>query len=55
MPPGFFSGDCDDHQAGLFQEKAELLALVRDADISSTQLRLILGLSAEARQAIRYA
>lgn len=37
--------------AGL-QEQVELLALVRDARISSAQLRAILELSPQARQAI---
>jgi len=38
--------------AGLLQEQVELLALVRDARISSAQLRAILELSPQARQAI---
>ena len=52
VPPGFFFDDFDENQAGLLQEQVELLALVRDARVSSTQLRVILGLSPEARQAI---
>ena len=51
VPPAFFFDDYDD-QAGLLQEQVELLALVRDARISSAQLRAILELSPEARQAI---
>ncbi len=47
--PGFF---CDENQAGLLHEQAELLAPVRDARVSSTQLRVILELSPEVRQAI---
>ena len=50
--PGFFFDDFGENQAGLLHEQAELLALVRDARISSTQLRVILELSPEARQAI---
>jgi len=50
--PGFFFDDFDENQAGLLHEQAELLALVRDARISSTQLRAFLELSPEARQAI---
>ena len=52
VPPGFFFDDSDENQAGLLQEQVELLALVRDAHVSSTQLRVILGLSPEARKAI---
>jgi hypothetical protein len=47
-------GDFDDYdeRAGLLQEQVELLALVRDARISSAQLRAILELSPQAREAI---
>ena len=51
VPPAFFFDDYDE-QAGMLKEQVELLALVRDARISSTQLRAILELSPEARQAI---
>jgi transcriptional regulator with XRE-family HTH domain len=51
VPPAFFFDDYDD-QAGMLQDQVELLALVRDARISSAQLRAILELSPEARQAI---
>jgi len=51
VPPAFFFDDYSD-QAGLLQEQVELLALVRDARISSAQLRAILELSPQARQAI---
>ena len=51
VPPAFFFDDYDD-QAGLLHEQVELLALVRDARISSAQLRAILELSPQARQAI---
>ncbi len=51
VPPAFFFDDYDE-QASLLQEQVELLALVRDARISSAQLRAILGLSPQARQAI---
>jgi len=51
VPPAFFFDDYSD-QAGLLQEQVELLALVRDARISSAQLRAILELSPLARQAI---
>ena len=52
VPPGFFFDDFDMDQAGLLQEEVELLALVRNASISSAQLRAILGLSPATRKAI---
>jgi transcriptional regulator with XRE-family HTH domain len=51
VPPAFFFDDYDE-QAGMLKEQVELLALVRDARISSAHLRAILELSPEARQAI---
>jgi transcriptional regulator with XRE-family HTH domain len=51
VPPAFFF-DGYSEQAGLLQEQVELLALVRDARIGSAQLRAILELSPQARQAI---
>jgi transcriptional regulator with XRE-family HTH domain len=51
VPPAFFFDDYN-QQAGLLHEQVELLALVRDARISSAQLRAILELSPQARQAI---
>src|SRR5580698_8061864 len=51
VPPAFFFDDYNE-QAGLLQEQVELLALVRDARISSAQLRAILELNPQARQAI---
>jgi transcriptional regulator with XRE-family HTH domain len=52
VPPAFFFDDYDERQAGLLQEQVELLALVRDARITGAQLRAILELSPQARQAI---
>ena len=52
VPPAFFFDDYDEKQAGLLQEQVELLALIRDAHISTAQLRTILSLSDEARQAV---
>jgi transcriptional regulator with XRE-family HTH domain len=52
VPSGFFFDDSDEHQAGLLHEQVELLALVRHARVSSTQLRVILELSPEAREAV---
>src|SRR5262245_57821069 len=51
VPPAFFFDDYNE-QTDLLQEQVELLALVRDARISSAQLRAILELSPRARQAI---
>jgi transcriptional regulator with XRE-family HTH domain len=51
VPPAFFFDDYDE-QANLLQDQVELLALVRDARISTAQLRAILELSPQARQAI---
>jgi ESX-1-secreted protein regulator len=52
VPPGFFFGDFGDGQAGLLDEQVELLALVRDAGVSSAELRVILGWSTEIRRAV---
>jgi transcriptional regulator with XRE-family HTH domain len=52
VPPAFFFSDYDDEQAGLLREQVELLALVRDADVTSVQLRALLELSPGARQAV---
>ncbi len=52
VPPGFFFEDFSDGQAGLLHEQVELLALARNARVSSTQLRVILGWSTEIRQAV---
>ena len=52
VPAGFFFDDSGEHQAGLLREQVERLALVRDARVSSTQLRVFADLSPEARTAI---
>ncbi len=52
VPPGFFFDDSGEDQAGLLHEQVELLALVRHARVSSIQLRMILELSPEAREAV---
>jgi ESX-1-secreted protein regulator len=52
VPAAFFFDDYDPRQAGLLQEQIELLALVRDAGVTSAQLRALLQLTPEARQAI---
>jgi transcriptional regulator with XRE-family HTH domain len=52
VPPAFFFPDYSDEQAGLLREQVELLALVRDTGVTSAQLRALLELSPEARQAV---
>ena len=52
VPPAFFFPDYDEEQAGLLGEQAELLALVRDAGVTSAQLRALLQLTPAARQAV---
>jgi transcriptional regulator with XRE-family HTH domain len=52
VPPAFFFPDYDEEQAGLLREQVELLALVRDTGVTSTQLRALLELSPGARQAV---
>jgi transcriptional regulator with XRE-family HTH domain len=52
VPPAFFFGDYDDTQSGLLADQIELLALVRGTGTTSAQLRALLELSPEARQAI---
>jgi transcriptional regulator with XRE-family HTH domain len=52
VPPAFFFNDYADEQAGLLREQVELLALVRDAGVTSAQLRALLELSPGARQAV---
>jgi ESX-1-secreted protein regulator len=52
VPPAFFFSDYDQAQAGLLREQVELLALVRDAGVTSVQLRALLQLSPGARQAV---
>jgi ESX-1-secreted protein regulator len=52
VPAAFFFDDYDPRQAGLLAEQVELLALVRDAGVTSAQLRALLQLTPQARQAI---
>ncbi len=50
VPPDFFFDGYDDDQAGLTQEQAEMLALIRAARITPADLRVLLGLSPQALQ-----
>jgi transcriptional regulator with XRE-family HTH domain len=52
VPPDFFFDGYDGNQASLIQEQAEMLAIIRAADITPAKLRVLLGLSPEARQLI---
>ena len=47
VEPGFFFKDYDTAKLRLMQEQAELVALVRGADITAAEFRSLLGLDAE--------
>jgi hypothetical protein len=50
VEPAFFFGDYDEEKLGLLQDQVELLALIRDAGITSAQFRALLGLDDEGRK-----
>ena len=50
VKPAFFFDDYDEEKLGLLQDQVELLALVRDAGITSAQFRALLGLDDEGRK-----
>jgi ESX-1-secreted protein regulator len=52
VPPAFFFDDYDEDQASQLREQVELLALMRDSGVTSTQLRALAALSPGARQAV---
>lgn len=52
VKPEFFFDDYDEKQLGLLQDQVELLALVRDAGITSAQFRVLLGLDDKGREAV---
>jgi hypothetical protein len=52
VEPAFFFEDYDEGKLGLLQEQVELLALVRDAGITSAELRAILGMDTAGRRAL---
>ena len=52
VQPAFFFEDYDEDKLGLLQDQVELLALVRDAGITSAELRAILGMDATGRTAL---
>jgi transcriptional regulator with XRE-family HTH domain len=50
--PAFFFDDYDEEKLALLQDQVELLALVRDAGITSAEFRALLGMDAEARKTV---
>ena len=52
VEPAFFFDDYDEEKLGLVQDQVELLALVRDAGITSAEFRALLGMDAEARTTV---
>jgi transcriptional regulator with XRE-family HTH domain len=52
VEPAFFFEDYDEDKLGLLQDQVELLALVRDAGITSAEFRAILGMDAAGRKAV---
>jgi transcriptional regulator with XRE-family HTH domain len=50
VEPGFFFDDYDEHKLGLVKEQVELLAMIRDAKITSVQFRALMGMDAEGRE-----
>ena len=50
VEPGFFFDDYDEEKLGLVKDQVELLALVRDAKISSVQFRALMGMDSEGRE-----
>jgi len=50
--PAFFFDDYDEDKLALLQDQVELLALVRDAGITSAEFRALLGMDAEARETV---
>ena len=50
--PAFFFDDYDEEKLALLQDQVELLALVRDAGITSAEFRALLGMDAEARETV---
>jgi transcriptional regulator with XRE-family HTH domain len=52
VPPAFFFDDHDTDQDSQLREQVELLALLRDTGVTTTQLRSLLELSPAALQAV---
>ena len=52
VPAGYFFDDYGDERSQELAERAELLALIREADVDPVQLRAFLCLPAAAREAV---
>jgi hypothetical protein len=52
VPPAFFFDDYTEQQADLLPDQVELLAIVRAHGVTTTQLRALLAVTPEVRQAI---
>ena len=52
VPPAFFFDDYDEEQLGLLKDQVELLALIRDAKITSAEFRALLGLNEDGRRVV---
>ena len=52
VPPSFFFEDHDDNQLGILHEHVEILAMIRQTDITTAQLRVFTELHPEVRQLI---
>ena len=52
VAPAYFFDNQDEKQTGLMRDQAELLALLRDTNVPTAQLRTILQLTPQALQAL---
>ena len=52
MNPAFFFDDYDEEKLALLQDQVELLALVRDAGITSAEFRALLGMDTKTRKTV---
>ena len=52
VPPAFFFTTTTNNKPGLLREQVELLALIRDSNVTAAQMRSLLELSPDAIQAI---
>jgi ESX-1-secreted protein regulator len=52
VPPAFFFDDYDEDQSAQLMDQVELLTLMRDSGVTSTQLRALAALAPAARQAL---
>ena len=50
VEPGFFFDDYDEEKLGLVKDQVELLALIRDAKITSVQFRALMKMDPEGRE-----